>query len=185
VRDWSVSELLDAVAARTAAPGGGSAAACACALAAGLVEMAGQFAPAELGPTGARAAELRERSLGLAKAELSSYEPVLEALRLPRQDPERESRLRVARSGAAETPLALAGVAAEVSELAARAAGRGSRHLAGDVITAALLAEAACRAAAGLVDINLAEEPADPRRTEAAELARRARLAREKALPSG
>jgi methenyltetrahydrofolate cyclohydrolase len=39
----SFAELLDRLAARTPAPGGGAAAAWACALAAGLVEMAASF----------------------------------------------------------------------------------------------------------------------------------------------
>ncbi|MBV9194885.1 MAG: cyclodeaminase/cyclohydrolase family protein [Solirubrobacterales bacterium] len=182
MRDQRLSELLDAVAARTAAPGGGSTAACTCALAAAVTEMAARFAGPELEPIGARAVELRERALELADRELHAYEPVLAALRLPREDPKREQRLRNARAQAAETPLALAVVAVEVAELAAGAVREGNHHLAGDAITGALLAEAACAAAARLVEINLAGDPGPGARAEAAELARRAGAAREAAL---
>jgi formiminotetrahydrofolate cyclodeaminase len=58
----------------------------------------------------------------------------------------------------------------------------GSRHLAGDAIAAALLAEGACRAAAELVAINLYGSDDRERRRRAAELARRAAAAREEAL---
>lgn len=185
MRDWSVSKLLDAVAARTASPGAGAAAAWVCALAAGLVEMAARFAPDRLSGARARAAELRERALELAEVELEAYEPVLEALRLPRDDPRREERLRAARSRAADSPLALAAVAAEVAELASDAAAGGSPELRGEATTAVLLAEAACGAAATLVRINLAEEPDDVRRYEAYDLGRRAFSAREITLGSG
>jgi methenyltetrahydrofolate cyclohydrolase len=185
VRDWSVTQLVDAVAARTAAPGGGSAAACGCALAAGLVEMAARFGSGELEAEGARAAELRTRALELAEVELRAYEPVLEALRLPSEDPERADLLRAARSRAADSPLELARVAAEVAELGSRARVSGSPHLHGDAVTAVLLAEAACRAAVELVRINLGEETDDSRRYEAYDLGRRALSAREESLRCG
>jgi formiminotetrahydrofolate cyclodeaminase len=177
-------ELLDAVAAETPAPGGGSAAAWAAALAAGLVEMAAKFTLARdeyaerwerMSEVRARAAELRGQLLALAERELHAYDPVLEALRLPREDPAREERVREASSGAAESPLQIARAAAAVSELAAEAATTGNANLAGDALTAALLGEAACRAAAGLVRINLRGEDAEePRLREAAMLAKRA-----------
>jgi 2-polyprenyl-6-methoxyphenol hydroxylase-like FAD-dependent oxidoreductase len=89
------------------APGGGSSAACACAIAASLVEMAAAFSP-EYEETARRAAGLRARALELAEIELHAYEPVLEALRLPRDDPERAMRSR----------------GALLAEAAAQAAGR-------------------------------------------------------------
>lgn len=180
----SFGELLDAVAAETPAPGGGSAAAWAGALAAGLVEMAAKFTLARdeyarrwgrMAEVRARAAELRGELLSLAERELHAYDPVLEALRLPREDPAREVRVREARSGAAQSPLEIARAAAAVSELAAEAATTGNANLAGDALTAALLAEGACRAAGGLVRINLggAGLSEDPRSSEAEALAKR------------
>jgi formiminotetrahydrofolate cyclodeaminase len=171
----TLAELLAEVAAATPAPGGGSSAAVACALAAALVEMSA-------GAPHARAAALRARALELADQDLASYAPVLEALRLPADDPAREERVRAALSAASEAPLAVAEVGCEVAELAAEEARGGRRSLEGDATTAALLAEAATRAAARLVELNLAGVPDDSRLRTAGEYAARAWSARESAL---
>ena len=126
-----------------------------------------------------RAAELRARALELADVELHAYEPVLEALRLPREDPERAGRVNSARATASASPLEVAGIGAELAELAAELARMGNRNLAGDAIAGALLAEAATQAAARLVAINLTDGPVV---VEAASLARRARAARDEVL---
>lgn len=166
------------MAARTPAPGGGTSAACACALAAALVEMAAAFT-SEREDTADRARELRARSLELAAVELHAYEPVLAALRLPREDPDRAGRIKAAQTEASESPLAIAAAAAEVAELAGELALSGNRNLTGDALAGALLAEAAAQSAARLVGINLIEGPAV---TAAAEFARRAQMGREAAL---
>jgi len=163
--DRSLAALLAEIAAATPAPGGGSTAAVACALAAALVEMSA-------GPPHERAATLRARALELADEDLSSYGPVLDA---QRSDPE---RLRAALSAASDTPLAIAAVGCEVAELAAELVHRGRPSLAGDAAAAALLAEAATRAAARLVELNLAGMPDDVRLRTAGEYAARAWAAR-------
>jgi methenyltetrahydrofolate cyclohydrolase len=128
---------------------------------------------------GGRAGELRGRALELADIELHAYEPVLEALRLPKDDPDRVDRVGAAREKASESPLEVARVGAELAELACDLARTGNQNLAGDAIAGALLAEASAQAAARLVAINLTEGAAV---SEAAELARRALTAREEAL---
>ncbi|HET8977356.1 MAG TPA: cyclodeaminase/cyclohydrolase family protein [Solirubrobacteraceae bacterium] len=172
--DLPFGEVLARVAARTPAPGGGTTAALVCSLAAALVEMAAGF---EAGPQAeerrARAAAMGSRALELADADLTSYEPVLQALRRPAGDAERAAALAAALSEAAGTPMGIAELGAEVAALAQGAADAGSRHLLGDCATAALLAEGACRAAAVLVEINL-HGTTDPRRTEAQALVRAA-----------
>jgi formiminotetrahydrofolate cyclodeaminase len=178
--DQSLHDLLEQVADRRPAPGGGSSAAWTCALAAGLVEMAAAFAKEE--SARGRAGELRVRALELAERDLRSYVPVLEAQRLPADDVQRAERLDAALSEAARAPLAVAEAAAEVAELGAQLARDGNPSLEGDAIASALLAEAAARAAAELVDINLEERPDDERRDAARELAQRAWTARERAL---
>jgi methenyltetrahydrofolate cyclohydrolase len=140
--------------------------------------MAAAFAP-DRDRTAERAAGLRARALELAEIELHAYDPVLEALRLPREDPARADRVRAARDRASESPLGIAGVGAELAELAADLARTGNRNLAGDAIAGALLAEAAAQAAARLVAINLTDGAAVE---EAAGFATRARAAREAAL---
>jgi formiminotetrahydrofolate cyclodeaminase len=129
-----------------------------------------------------RARELRRRALALAEAELGSYAPVLEAARLPADDPGRPERLRAALSDAADAPLAIAAVAAEVAELAARLVRTGRRSLEGDATAGALLAEAATRAAVRLVELNLADGPGDGRVATARAHAERAAAARAAAL---
>ena len=109
-----LGSFLDEVAAPTPAPGGGSAAATACALGAALVEMVARIglgrADAAVRPRRDlpdRLAALRGQALKLAERELWSYGPVLEALRLPRDDPERAGRLDAAltRASMARSPL--------------------------------------------------------------------------------
>ncbi len=153
--DRTLQELLDEVAARTPAPGGGSTAAWATALAAALVEMAASFS--DRPDTAARAGELRSTALELAEHELTAYEPVLEAMRLPRDDRTRAEQLDWALSQAADSPREIARAAGEVAELANELVRDGNRTLEGDANTAALLAEAAGKAAARLTEINLAQ----------------------------
>ncbi len=190
-RAKTFDELLAGVAAATPAPGGGSVAGWACALAAGLVEMTARFTlgRGDLADRHERtakiadqAAELRRRAGELAERELHTYEPVLEALRLPATDPERPARLDAALSQAAQTPLEIARVAGEVATLALEASRDGTRHLRGDALTGVLLAESACQAAAQLVRINLARMPRDPRLVEIEELTEAAAATRAEAL---
>jgi len=140
--------------------------------------MAAGFAP-DRSDTAARAAQYRARALELAEVELHAYEPVLEALRLPREDPGRAERISAAQAVASESPLEVARIGAELAELAADLAGTGNPNLAGDAIAGALLAEAAAQAAARLVAINLTDGPVV---SEATSLAGRASVAREQAL---
>ena len=157
-------------------------------MAAALVEMAARFTLARdeyaqtherMAEIEARAGELRNRALELAETELHAFEPVLEALRLPRDDPERVGRVEAARAKASESPLAIARVAAELAGLAAETVRSGNVNLAGDAITGALLAEAAAQAAVRLVAINLTDGPAV---SEAVDLARCALTARDEVL---
>jgi formiminotetrahydrofolate cyclodeaminase len=191
--DQSLHDLLDAVAAQQPAPGGGSSAAWAGAFGAGLVEMAASFTLARpkyagvhsrMGDVRREAKTLRRRLVELAEADAEAYEPVLAALRMPERHPLRERRLEEAQSNAAEVPLEAAEASAVIAELAAEAARIGNVHLTGDAITGALLAEAGCRAAARLVEINLAGRD-DPRQVRVGEAVRRAAAARDEALRAG
>jgi formiminotetrahydrofolate cyclodeaminase len=167
-----LADLLEAVAARTPAPGGGAAAGVACALAAALAAMGARFA--ERDADAERADALRERALALAEGDAAAFAPVLAALKLPREDPRRPERLRAAQGAAAEVPLAIAEAAAEVAELARRVAAEGRPWLTGDALTGADLAGAAARAAARLVTIDLEGAPDDPRLERARAAAERA-----------
>jgi formiminotetrahydrofolate cyclodeaminase len=188
--DQTLHDVIDAVAAQRPAPGGGCSAAWAGAFGAGLVEMTASFTLARpkyagvhhrMGDLRREAKTLRRRLLELAEADAHGYEPVLNALRMPERHPLRERRLEEARSNAAEVPLETAEASATIAGLAAEAARVGNENLKGDAITGALLAEAACRAAAHLVEINLAGRD-DPRQARASEAIRRAGAARDEAL---
>jgi methenyltetrahydrofolate cyclohydrolase len=177
-----VGELLERLAARTPAPGGGSAAALACSLAAALVEMAAAFdQTGAAGDAGARATELRELALGLAERDLESYAPVLEALALAAEDPRRPVAVAAALGQATDVPLRVARAGAEVCSLAARVTASAGRHAVGDAVTAAVLSQAACRAAAMLVELNL-KGTADERPGQAAQCVHEADVACQQAL---
>ena len=130
-----------------------------------------------------RGGELRARLVELAEQELHAYEPVLEAIRLPREQPARAERVAVALSDAAESPMGITRAAAEVAQLGGELAERGARRLVGDAVTATLLAEGACVAAGRLVEINLAALPAaGSRLAEVSGLTASAGAARTRAL---
>jgi len=173
--DLSVRELLDAVAARTSAPGGGAVAALGTALAAALTGMAARFSddPA----VAAEADALRDRVARLADADAAAYGAFLVALRLPRDDPARADAVAGARAEAAAVPAGIADVADAVSGLAAALVCGGNPNLRGDAVAAVLLAAAAAGTGAELVAANLGPA-ADPRleqaRAAAASTGRRA-----------
>lgn len=113
----------------------------------------------------AQARSLRERVIPLAQADSEAYAEVLAVLQLPApgRAEQRDFALGAALDRAAELPLAIAEAAADVTELSAHAAFSCDVKVRGEVLTAAVLGEAAVRAAAGLVEINLATAEGDAR----------------------
>jgi formiminotetrahydrofolate cyclodeaminase len=200
-RDYALGEYLEAVAARQPAPSGGGVAAVTVASAAGLVAMVARYSAlpgaaeaaalaagadslaagaaefaAEAAALAAEADALRIQVLADADADAAAYAEVLAAYRAPREDPARADRIRAALAGAAEVPARIAAAGARVAVAGARAAARGNPNLAGDAMTAVLLAEAATRAASELVRINTQLGELDPAPLAAA-LAHRATAA--------
>ena len=167
----SVERFLDRTASAEPAPSGGSVAAVAVAMAAGLVAMAARLAHEWPQATEVieRAEVLRSQMAALALADEDAYAKVIEALRLPPDSPARDAELASALSGAADAPLAVAEAGAEVAVLAALVAQEGNDRLRGDALVAAELAEAGARGAAELVAINLAGRD-DPRIERAKDL---------------
>jgi formiminotetrahydrofolate cyclodeaminase len=180
--DLPVRELIDRLASKAPAPGGGSAAALAGAMGAALVEMVGELTTGRadldgsdgaVGEICAAATTRRTELLGLAELDASAYDAVIAARRLPRQtDAERADRaLRVtdATREATRIPLRVAEAAADVLRLAERIAPLGNPHAVSDAGVAAQLASASVRGALLNVRINLpslAED--DPVRRSAA-----------------
>jgi methenyltetrahydrofolate cyclohydrolase len=188
--DESVEDFLDSIAAETPAPGGGSVAAVVVEMAASLAAMTARFARQHWdGAAGAvaQAEALRARAAPLAQEDAEAYEAVLTAMRMPR-DLEAEVRNTLigdTLSRAADAPLRIAETAADVAELGATLAEEGNPNLRGDAAAAAILSEAAARAAANLVEINLATTETDERIGRARELAQAARMAADRALAAG
>lgn len=187
--DLTVQELLDALAARTPAPGGGSVAALTTALAAALTAMAARFdesdesgGEGESGRDGdivRRSDRLRALAAPLADADAAAYGRYLEASRMPTEPdptPRREAMHR-ALSLAIDVPLEVGRIAAEVAELAAELTRSGNPRLRGDAAAGALLASSGASTAAFLVAQNLIRSPQDPRLGQAADLAESARSA--------
>ena len=174
--DLGLKEFLDAVPARTPAPGGGAVAAIAAALAAGLTAMAARFAPdtwERRAEVVGRAEELRALVEPLADADARAYGAFM------------ASRSPETREPIVAIPHELAGLAAEVAELSALVAAEGNPNVSGDAAAGADLAAAAASIAARLVAINAErgdERIADAQqRAEAAEELARGTSARDMA----
>lgn len=182
-----LGRFLDRLAAREPAPGGGAAAAVAVAMAAGLVAMAARFSRDRLENAEdvvAKAETLRLRVAPLAQADADAWQKVIEARALPREPGAergdlRRQTIRHALAGAAEVPLEIAEIGADVAQLAAILAERGNPNLRGDAVTAGLLAAAGVRSTARLVDINVGDR--DERALHAARLAETAANAGQRA----
>jgi formiminotetrahydrofolate cyclodeaminase len=155
--DLPLGAFLDLVARGNPAPGGGSVAAVAVALAAGLSGMAARLSAGQLADAEGladRADVAMRRVAPLARIDAESYGRVLDAYREPDAETRRE-RVSDALSGATDVPLAVAEIGNEVTGIAARLVEEGNPNLEGDAIAALLLAEAGVRAATVLVEINL------------------------------
>ncbi len=164
--DLPLGEFLERVASDRPAPGGGSVAAVAVALAAGLSGMAARLSAGQLADADRladRADAARRRVAPLARMDAQSYARVLHAYRVPESET-RSERVSDALSGAADVPLAVAEVGNEVVGIASRLAEGGNPNLRGDALASVLLAGAGVRAAAELVGINLSAAGVDDER---------------------
>ena len=175
-----VARLQDVLAEAGAGPAGGSAAALAATMAAGLVRLVARVSAdwADAPGVAAQASALGDRSLALADDDHRVYARAMAELAAPVRD----ATLGAALRRAAEVPLQIAETAADVTMLAALAAREGSETVRADAWAAATLAEAATASAARLVHVNLATRPDDDLTTRADEAARAAASAREAAL---
>jgi formiminotetrahydrofolate cyclodeaminase len=152
----SVAEFAAAVGERSPAPASGSATAVTAALAAALAELTAHFAGDE--EARAEAGRLRKRLLALADEDAAAYAEFM------------ETRSEPARSRTVDVPLELAEHAAAIAALADRLEHEVGPPVGGDAAAAAMLARAAVRVAARLVEINLGGRE-DPRLARARELA--------------
>ncbi|MDX6481147.1 MAG: methenyltetrahydrofolate cyclohydrolase [Gaiellaceae bacterium] len=189
----SFTALLEELAAPGEAPSSGSALAVALALAAATVQKAARLsAPAwpEASGVAAQAGSLGERAVKLAEDDAEAYGHALDVsadladddvpATLPDDEQDRRDwALGQAVAAAAEPPLALVRLAADLAELCGEAAGRVEPRVQADVVAAAALAVGVARGARELVAVNLTALPDDPRVAEADALAARAAAAAE------
>lgn len=149
--DRTLREFLEAMAARTPAPGAGAAAAVTVSVAAALVAMAAAYSPEAPAGMAERARRLQTRALGLADEDAAAYTAVLDA----RSSGDEEAR-RDAWQRALAVPLEIAECGAQIATDALWVTEHGRAALRGDAFTGAVLAEAAVRASARLVELNAA-----------------------------
>lgn len=151
---------LEALAAGTATPGGGAAAAYAGAMAAALVAMVARLTvtkkqyhevAAEMQATITRADTLRAALTASVSADSSAFAAVLQAMKMPHHTPDsaaaRRTALEHALHGAAAVPLQVARDAMHVLHMAALIAEKGNVNALSDAGTAASLALAAVQGA--------------------------------------
>jgi glutamate formiminotransferase/formiminotetrahydrofolate cyclodeaminase len=159
--------FVDAVAAPTATPGGGSVAALAGALAAALAVMVGGLTmgkkkyadvESEIQTMTARGEALQTRLTAAITGDSQAFDQVMAAHRLPRETQEesaaRDEAIEAATRQAALVPLGVARDALAALRLAVQAATLGNRNAISDAGSAALMARAAIGAAALNVQIN-------------------------------
>lgn len=159
--------FVDAVAADTPTPGGGAVAALAGALAAALAAMVGRLTVGkrryadvteEIAEVVVEAEKLRVILTALMDEDVTAFNAVMAAYKLPKDTPEaqvaRESAIQAAITRAAEVPLSTARHALAAMELALVVAQKGNVNAITDAATAAWMAMASLQGGALNVRIN-------------------------------
>ncbi|MDR1472376.1 MAG: cyclodeaminase/cyclohydrolase family protein [Synergistaceae bacterium] len=164
----TVRDFLDILASDAPAPGGGSVAAIGGALGAALVSMVSNLTTGKekyrdnwsgMEEVRSKSEPMRAKFVKLMNDDTESFNEFMAAMKMPKDtDEQKESRgaaMAYASKSATEVPLATLELCAEMAGLALLAARLGNRNAASDAGSAALLAEAAGKAAAYNVRINL------------------------------
>lgn len=158
----SVSDFLDAVAAGTPTPGGGSVAALAGALAAALGIMVCRLAEGQDKTPIPSLAASRDRLMALSsslkdliQADADAYESVLRAYRLPKHDPGRAKAIASSLQVATEVPLTTATLALEAAQLLRQILPHIKPTMASDLKVGLLMALGAIEGGLENVSINL------------------------------
>ncbi len=177
----SFGEFLDAIGAKTPAPGGGATACAAGALAAAQAQMVVAFSLGKKNLAAHQGAlegahrslvTVREVFLELADEDGAAYAAVNELMKLPEGDERRMRELPGASDRAVQAPCAAVAACANLLRLLEELAPITNRHLASDLAIAAVLADGAARASACNVRVNLSMLAESRRGPIAAEVAR-------------
>lgn len=168
IKDKSIQWFLDELAGKGSTPGGGSAAAIMGAMGAALVSMVAHFTIGKKGYEAAdqesrdllqRAEALRHRLTDMIRADVEAFDQVMAAYGMPKEsDAEKSARTAAIQSAlkqAADVPLACAEACTDVIDLTRPMAAIGNKNVISDAGVAVLAAEAALRAAALNVYVNI------------------------------
>ena len=166
-----LSHLLDNIASGAPAPASGSAAAAVVAASAALVQKVARLSEKQMAGESAayfeRAERLRLHAEELVEHDTHAYLDYVAARRSGDGVAEAERRT-------VDVPLDICRSAGEAVEMASHVGAKGNPNLHEDAVIAAILAEAAARSAARLVDANLGPTARDARREEARRIVRAA-----------
>jgi glutamate formiminotransferase len=159
-----VEPFIEQLAAPTATPGGGSAAAAAGAMAAGLAHMVAAMSrgkkayvqyESQLSEAIANLSQAREALKEAIDADADSYNVVMKAYKAARESADGARLINTALQTATSVPLSVAARAAAILRTVERLKPITNPNMASDLITAAALAKAALIGALANVDINL------------------------------
>jgi glutamate formiminotransferase/formiminotetrahydrofolate cyclodeaminase len=159
-----VEPFVEQLAAPTATPGGGSAAAASGAMAAGLASMVAAMSRGkkaylqyerELSEAIARLAQLREELKAAIDADAGSFNVVMKAYKQAKEAADGEKMIESALKQATSVPLGVAEKAREVAGIAEKLGPITNPNMKSDLTTAKALAQAAITGALANVEINL------------------------------
>src|SRR5438105_4385156 len=161
----SVRDFVDELSSDSPAPGGGSVSALAGAMGAALAAMVATIShtrkgfeskQAQLDTIGTRAQELKNQLLDAVDADTAAFDRLLDAMRLPKDDPNRDAAVTEATIAATEVPLGVLEACPEVIELCREVSRIGLQASLSDAGVGVEMARAAAAGAYQNVCINLA-----------------------------
>jgi glutamate formiminotransferase / formiminotetrahydrofolate cyclodeaminase len=159
-----VEPFVEQLAAPTATPGGGSAAAASGAMAAGLAAMVASMSrgkkayqqyESQLSEAIARLAQLREDLKAAIDADAESFNVVMKAYKQAKESPDADQIIDAALKLATSVPLGVAERAKEVATIAERLRPMTNPNMKSDLTTSVALAKAAIEGALANVEINV------------------------------
>ncbi len=159
-----VEPFIEQLAAPTATPGGGSAAAASGAMAAGLASMVASMSrgkkayvqyESQLSEAIARLSQLREELKSAIDADAKSYNVVMKAYKSAKESSDGDAAISSALKQATSVPLGVAEKVVEVAQIAAKLKPITNPNMKSDLTTAIALAKAALEGALANVEINL------------------------------
>lgn len=160
----TVRDFVDVLSSDAPAPGGGSVSALAAAMGAALASMVAVLSHTrkgfeskhdDLDRIALRGQALKDRFLAAVDADTAAFDALLDAMRMPKDDPTRDAALADATIGAAEVPLSVLEGCPEVIELCREVARIGLQASLSDAGVGAQMARAAAAGAYQNVCINL------------------------------